>query len=221
MDEYKIYCLTFPNGKKYVGQTKQRVYNRWRPSAYSHNKKMYEDIKLYGWEEITKEVLEIVNTSEEADEREDYFISLYDTTNQEKGYNKVTNSTHGNIINKNEVLKLWNEGKSIGEIAEAFSCSSHSIGQILRKEGISKEERNNRGTPARNKYKNKKLAQYDLQDNLLNIFPSLSEASRITGYNKAAISRCCKDKQKTSYCYKWRYIENEEQVNELGTSQET
>lgn len=213
MDEYKIYCFTFPNGKKYIGQTKQKVYYRWRPSTYTYNKRMYEDIKLYGWEKVTKEVLEIVNTPEEANEREDYFILLYDTTNQEKGYNKIINLDRAFKINKNEVLKLWNKGKSVGKIAEEFNCSTHSIGQILRKEGISKEERNNRGTPERNKYKNKKLGQYDLQNNLLNIYPSLHEASRMLGYDVSAISRCCNGKQQTSYGFKWRYI-TEEDKNE-------
>ena len=36
MDNYKIYCHIFPNGKRYVGQTKQEVQRRFGPNGSNY-----------------------------------------------------------------------------------------------------------------------------------------------------------------------------------------
>lgn len=53
----------------------------------------------------------------------------------------------------------------------------------------------------------KKVAQYDLQGNLLQIYSSRAEASRQTGIDSSSIAKCCNKKQKTCKGYIWRNLE--------------
>lgn len=50
-----------------------------------------------------------------------------------------------------------------------------------------------------------KVAQYDLQDNLLNVFNSQREASEKTGVCRSSITRCVTGHRKTAGGYKWKY----------------
>lgn len=50
-----------------------------------------------------------------------------------------------------------------------------------------------------------KVAQYDLQDNLLNVFNSQREASEKTGTCRSSITRCVTGYRKTAGGYKWKY----------------
>lgn len=50
-----------------------------------------------------------------------------------------------------------------------------------------------------------KVAQYDLQNNLLNVFDSQREASEKTGTCRSSITRCITGHRKTAGGYKWKY----------------
>lgn len=56
------------------------------------------------------------------------------------------------------------------------------------------------------KLKSKKVAQYDLNMNLIKIFPSASEAARHYNYSQSAISECCRGTRRKIYNYIWRYL---------------
>ena len=53
-----------------------------------------------------------------------------------------------------------------------------------------------------------KVAQYDLNDNLITIFDSLNAAEKETGANRNRITQCCKGNAKTAGGYKWKYVNN-------------
>ena len=56
----------------------------------------------------------------------------------------------------------------------------------------------------------KVVIQIDKNTNVvINIFPSLKEAERQTGYNHSHIQKCCKGKLKTTGGYKWSYKESQ------------
>lgn len=201
---YKIYCFTFPNGKKYVGQTRQEIQKRWFPKNYEYNKEMYQDIQNFGWENIEKEVLEIVKTKEKALDREEYYISLYETTNEEKGYNKAYRCSGCLRVSREEVLKEWKEGKTVKQITESLGCSRSLIGRILTEEGISQRERRQRGHRS-----GRKILQYTLDNKLIAEYESLMEAEEKTGYSNRNICSCCLGRAKTAYGYIWKYSEKE------------
>lgn len=56
--------------------------------------------------------------------------------------------------------------------------------------------------------KKKKIAQYDLNDNLINTWNSITEASILLNIDKSHIGACCKQKKhyNTAGGYKWRYV---------------
>lgn len=60
-----------------------------------------------------------------------------------------------------------------------------------------------------------KVAQYDLQDNLLHVYNSQREASEITGTCRSSITRCVTGHRKTAGGYKWKYyLEGSTTTNE-------
>lgn len=76
---------------KYVGRTsKNRLIERTggRGQYYKANGRFYADIQKYGWENFTKEILSVCNTEEESMSQEIHYISLFDSTCPDKGYNK-------------------------------------------------------------------------------------------------------------------------------------
>lgn len=201
MEEYKIYKMTFPNGKIYIGQTKQEICKRWHASYYRYNKEMYNDIVLFGWENIIKEVIEIVNTKEEALNREEYYISFYDTTNKLKGYNKAYRASGIKKTSLEEVLKKWEEGKTVHQIAEELERSRSLIAILLTRAGVDPHERHLRSFESRKK----KVSQYSIKGEYIATYESLKEAERQTGVSNRNISLCCRDKMKTTGGYIWKY----------------
>lgn len=53
----------------------------------------------------------------------------------------------------------------------------------------------------------RKVCQYDLKDNIINIFDSQREASDKTGTCRSSITRCCTGNRKTAGGFKWKYLE--------------
>ncbi|ALM64160.1 HNH endonuclease [Lactococcus phage 936 group phage Phi4.2] len=50
----------------------------------------------------------------------------------------------------------------------------------------------------------KKVVQLDLDDNVLNVFKSMTQAERETGVSQGSISRCCDGERKSAGGFKWR-----------------
>lgn len=54
----------------------------------------------------------------------------------------------------------------------------------------------------------KTVFKYDKDNNLLQSYPSLQQATRETKINQSHISQCCNNKRKTAGGFVWRYAEN-------------
>lgn len=84
-----IYKITNKiNGKIYIGQTRQSLAQRW--SKHCKQKKtnyMYSAIHKYGRENFTIEEIDRASSEQELNEKEIYWISFYNSTNREIGYN--------------------------------------------------------------------------------------------------------------------------------------
>lgn len=118
---YSVYKHTAPNGKVYIGMTGKKPETRWKNgTAYFNNFHFSNAIKLYGWGNMAHEVLLTGLTKEQAEMLEIEFISLYESTNQDKGYN------------------LTNGGECIGKHTEEFKRkasqrmkSRYAAGEII------------------------------------------------------------------------------------------
>lgn len=87
---YKVYMHTLPNGKKYIGITKQDVARRWQNGkGYKSNSRFYRAILKYGWDNIKHEVLFENLTQDEAYQLEREMIALNESNNPNYGYNQT------------------------------------------------------------------------------------------------------------------------------------
>lgn len=83
---YSVYCHIFPNGKKYIGISKDPK-KRWGYNGehYNTQKKVARAIKKYGWENVKHIILADGLTKEEAEAEEIRLIAENDSINN--GYN--------------------------------------------------------------------------------------------------------------------------------------
>lgn len=109
-DGYRIYKLTSPNGKIYIGRTsKNNINHRWNSGkAYKKNDILQKDIVKYSWENFKKEILVENLSYEEAKKMEEFYILKYNSIND--GYNK----NFGDKICKESRQKISNTRKEKG-----------------------------------------------------------------------------------------------------------
>jgi len=87
---FYVYVHTVPNGKLYIGYTKD-AQHRWRNGeGYLDNKRFYADIKKYGWENIKHEIVATYNSQEDASQLESALIVLLKSEDPNHGYNQTT-----------------------------------------------------------------------------------------------------------------------------------
>ena len=97
------------NGKIYVGQTSfLNVERRWgkNGSLYSHCTYFYAAIQKYGWDNFEHIILERNLTAEEAEEKEKYYIKLYQSNNMKYGYNLTSGGEKHKEFSQQTIQKM-------------------------------------------------------------------------------------------------------------------
>lgn len=85
---YSVYMHVLPNGKRYIGMTRQEPSKRWHNGlGYRGKKSFYDDIVLYGWDNIQHIIVESGLDLESASAKEKELISQYHTQDKDFGYN--------------------------------------------------------------------------------------------------------------------------------------
>ena len=88
-NHYTVYKLTDPDGKVYIGVPGKTVEERWNKGrGYSRGTPIREAIRKYGWESFQHEILCEKLTRDGAEKLEKAFITYYDSSDPEKGYNR-------------------------------------------------------------------------------------------------------------------------------------
>lgn len=107
---YSVYIHTVPNGKIYIGQSKN-PFSRWNNGeGYLENKAFYADIKLYGWKNIKHEIVATFTNREQAELLEANLIVFLRSEDPNIGYNKT--SLYDNMI-KSYTNRVNCEGVSL------------------------------------------------------------------------------------------------------------
>ena len=157
-----IYIITNSiNDKVYIGQTIQTLKSRWQAhcrkgSLEEQNMQIKRAIKKYGKENFSIKELERCSIAE-LDEKEIYYISLYDSYN--KGYNSTKGGKSGtkelklDIEQQNDCIELYKLGFSLRDIAKEFNVDKATVKHIIeinnieirttRTYKLSQEDRNN------------------------------------------------------------------------------
>ena len=123
------------NGKKYIGQHKSMKFCH-QDKYMGSGKKLASAKKHYGIENFEKLLVQYVETQEEANEQEIFWIAHYDTTNPEKGYNilvggsqrkdyKPTEETKRKISETMKGRPTWNKGKKTGIVTSTVYKKGH------------------------------------------------------------------------------------------------
>ena len=94
--EYAVYVHIFPNGKRYVGISRDVKHRFRNGKGYQHQKIMYCAIQKYGWNNVETLILYDHLPEEEAKQREIETIALYKTTDRRYGYNQTFGGEGGN-----------------------------------------------------------------------------------------------------------------------------
>ena len=215
--EYIVYKHTnLLNNKIYICITSQKpYYNRWRKDGIGYRECpfFYKAIQKYGWENFKHEILFTNLSKNEAEQKEIELIKQYKSNNPKFGYNisnggnaigKMSEETKIKISNSLKGRKFTKEHKdkiSQAEIGE----KNHMFGKKKSKETIEKLRLWNIEHPNSGQFKSKKIAQYNLENNLIKVWNTMGEIKRELGISHCMISDCCRGKQKTSGGYIWKY----------------
>lgn len=204
MNDYTVYCHTFPNNKKYVGITKQKPKKRWNNgNGYSTSPLMKNAIKKYKWHNVEHKILYIGFSKKEAENMEIKLIKEWKTNNIKYGYNINNGGSLAGVhskLTKNKLSKVAKGRKLSEETKNKIRLSNSGIKNYLYRKPIS--------------IKRKKLLllanlkpinQYDKCGNFIRHYKSIKEASTIYKINNSNISQCCMNKRKTAGGYKWEY----------------
>lgn len=161
------------NNKVYIGQT-CNIKVRWHPISYKGSSYFYNAIEKYGWDNFEHIIL-IDNLSlEEANQKEKYFIKIYESTNRNKGYNLKTGGNNGYQLSKETRQKI--------RLSNQLYAKNNLNKLLIRLEKMHEKAR-------------KKVIC--LNNN--KIFNSQLEAANYAGLkNSTPISRCCKGERKTA-----------------------
>lgn len=146
---YIYMILNKVNGKKYIGQRKSKKFCH-QDKYMGSGKKLAPAIKHYGIENFEKLLVQYVETAEEANDQEIFWIAHYDTTNPEKGYNI---SKGGNGI---RLEHSWNAGKkgiyskeTLQKMRKAKEGNKNALGHKLTDEGKQKMSEMKKGNTYR------------------------------------------------------------------------
>jgi group I intron endonuclease len=130
------------NDKVYVGQThvsiKLRFQNHLSAARRGLDYVIGKAIRKYGEDKFYVELLEECLV-EELNEREQYWISFFEATNNRFGYNI---SIGGNVVrttkklNEDKVLQMFNSGIGSYEIAKLLHVHPYKTAEILKKHNI-------------------------------------------------------------------------------------
>ena len=201
--------------KVYIGQTTFTLEKRYKQHLQKvadpkDKTKLHTAMRQLGIDHFHIKLVEKCN-EDELDDKEKYWINYYDS--QKNGYNMTAGGNGGSIyaIDERELYRLWDEGKSLKEIAEILDCSVLAISNRLREHPTySVEESARRAT-------HKKVYCYDLVGMKCGEFDSASDAEvAINGEfarGRDNIAACARGEQRQAYGYYWSYEDLERGPN--------
>lgn len=235
MNSYIVYMHITPSNKKYIGITYRSPKKRWGSNGCGYKGQAFENaINKYGWDNIEHKILFSNLSKEEAEEKEIYLISKYNTTNSKYGYNvsnggssvgKFTEETKKKISNSKLGTIPWNKGiprteeekrkMSLSHIGKTKGKNNANYGKKLSKEHIQKMLDARKGKDPYWKGKHltreakKKLSESHSKKIIRiednKIYNSIKQASKELEISSTAICNCLKGKTQRAGGYHWRY----------------
>ena len=124
MDNWKVYCHIFPNGKKYVGITHRTVEERWGKQGEGYKGQVvYDAIQKYGWDNIEHKILKENLNQEQACYYERAYIKAWGSHTSMNGYNCTWGGEGTSPYNEEAIYKMWLKNPSLDYVANVFNCN--------------------------------------------------------------------------------------------------
>lgn len=207
---YCVYKHTCPNGKVYIGLTKDNPIKRWaNGKGYKHNVYFTNAILKYGWDNIRHEIVFDGLTKTEAEEIEVELIKKYNSNNNKYGYNLSKGGEFGRFgcccseENKRK-LSETRKGKNNPMFNHIYTLEERQRRSKAMKQAYTIYPKMRR--LGKDNVRSKRVAQYTLDGELVCIYDACEEAARITNIDQSSIVRVCNGIRKTAGNYKWKYI---------------
>lgn len=241
---YTVYKHITPDGKVYIGATKQEVNRRWQNGIGYKTQPFWKAIEQYGWDNILHEIVADNLSEEDAHLLEQKTITDLKANNPQYGYNIQIGGNSSNLglkwsperheANIPQLYKKgnvpWNKGrKATEEERKKLSESSYWKGKKQPKEMVERriakssisnigkkrsEEAKQRMSDAQ-KHK-KPVSMFDKNNSYITSYESICEASKANNVQPSKISRCCRGLLKSAGGYIWKYAkENEYEVGRM------
>lgn len=168
------------NNKSYIGITFQTPQDRWRNNGkgYQGQKKFYNAIQKYGWENFEHIILYTDLTQEEAAEKERQLIKEKDSINN--GYNVQPGGqiTEHSLLTREHISKsLTGKKRDPKAIEQMKNTKIQKYGKKVR----------------------------CIEKNIT--YNSIGEAARAENIDKNSIGKVCAHKQITAGGYHWEYVD--------------
>lgn len=242
-----IYMLTCQvNGNRYIGQSQDITRRMWE-HKHQRNKShlpISRAIKKYGWENFSKEILELCSI-DKLDEREIYYIAtLKPEYNVSKGgYNGMRGYKPPPEVRekyRQAAIKEWQnktpeekefiiknnlKGPAKGHIVSEETrekLRQANLGKKQSEETIRKRVKSLKGRKRENSYMFKPVICVETGE----IFPSIKDAALNAGVNKHEITAVLRGyrNRKTSGGYHWKYYDsvetNHDECSDVGEKNE-
>lgn len=228
---YTVYMHTVPNGKVYIGITKQNPIKRWlHGKGYQKQEYFYNAILKYGWDNIEHRILFTELSQEEAEQKEIELIKQYKSNQREFGYN-IENGGRINKMSEEtiEKIRIANTGrhhtedacKRCSEIQKVrWQDEEYRQNQIEKRKGqIPWNKGKETPQEVKEKQRQAKLGKY-AGDNHWNskkiinldtgeIYNSIGlVAKELNIKNGSHIVAVCKGKRKIAYGFRWKYLDD-------------
>lgn len=214
-----VYRLIAPDGRSYIGQTRQRLCKRFkRGKGYKSCPAIDSAIAMYGWDAFSYEVLCVCESVVEADAKEIEYIAAYKTTSPDNGFNLEGGGKHKTYIAESTRLKLAEKASrkhdpaSVEKSAAAHRGLKHTP-ETRRKmsEAQQRIQASEEYRAARERWLDasvrKRVAMLDDSGEVIMEFRSIKDASSYVGVATSGVIRALSGEQKKSGGYSWRAID--------------
>lgn len=222
-----IYKYTSPSGKSYIGQTIRSLKERANGNGigYLNCSIFFSAIQKYGFENFEYEILGEFPI-EELDKKEEEFISKENCL-QPNGYNCQKGGKNQYYSKRDKKVRAINQFdlngvfikqyKTVASAAKDNNTIYQAISAVLcrkRKQHngyIYRYADEDPPSPVTvQKTKGRTTAQYTMDGELIQIFPSACQAALAIGKNSNAgrnIRSVCEGKRKSAFGFKWKFLD--------------
>lgn len=223
---YIVYCYTNKqNNKKYIGITSRsmeereasHIYESKNKSNKCYNAPFKRAIRKYGIEGFDREIIETVETLDEACELEKYYIKTYKTYYKYKNSNGYNATLGGELIQtpKDRVIQINRDNLNDIHIWESVAVAEKELNASIY-DSVNKYNRLAKNSYwiyendfNKDTYKeiiyslNNYICQVSINRELVKIWSSSSLISEILNISQGNISACCTGMRRTANNYYW------------------